>query len=372
MKTTQGRHVRHQPKVKDLYEDIPWAVEFLPDVIIELSRGPVRNAAIVESVTNNSRAWPEQLENGEKARKYVTARVQAAIDYLLRFNLVEKDLETAALYLTDLGYDFGRELDEAALQTISKLIEPAIKVKKRQVWRRSQWQPAPDVLRALRERIATAKQCIPATHSFEARSVAMAGRIAATLPNMRLDQMYAIWANAKRDLSHSKQVIRLAAPLVIDAIEKERSRRGPEAVSRLPSGEFFRWPSTEAEKGNNRLDFEADELGVLAQAGYHVGTARGEPEVKRRRTLTQLFQDEIKGAGGEWGRPGSAGRLKKMAYTIAALARNGKRREAHMARAVAEWADDLEYLHDRYYVGRFDFPWPSLPRQGASPGLSAR
>lgn len=84
-----------------------------------------------------------------------------------------------------------------------------------------------------------------------------------------------------------------------------------------------------------------------SQAGYRVGSTRGEPEAARWRTLARLFHDDIAHAprGGEWGSRGSARRLKKIAYTIAALAWNAKRRGLQMERAVTEWEADLEYLH---------------------------
>jgi hypothetical protein len=217
-------------------------------------------------------------------------------------------------------------------------------------------------LRSLSERIEAAKQGLPRKHPLEARAAAIAARIAASLPEMPLDKMYILWTNASKNLSHSKQVLRLAAPMLLNAIDRERKRRGPEAVSPLLNGDFFRWPSTAAKKGDGQLYFEADEFGVLAQAGYRVGVTRGEPEAARWRTLARLFQDEIAPAlsGGEWGSRGSARRLKKLAYTIAALTRNAKRRGLPMERAVAEWETDLEYLHGRFYVGRFDFPWPNI------------
>ncbi len=222
------------------------------------------------------------------------------------------------------------------------------------------WKLDAEAIRSLSERIATAKQSLPRKHPLEARAEAMATRIAATLPDMPLDKMYVLWTNVGKDLSHSKQVLRLAAPMLLRAIEQERNRRGPGAVSPLPNGGFFRWPSTTAEGGDSQLHFEADAFGVLAQAGYRVGVTRGEPEVARRRTLARLFQDDITHVppGGEWGNHGSARRLKKLAYTIAALTRNAKRRGPQMARAVTEWEADLKYLYDRFYVGRFDFPWP--------------
>jgi hypothetical protein len=96
-------------------------------------------------------------------------------------------------------------------------------------------------------------------------------------------------------------------------------------------------------KGDGQLYFEADAFGVLAQAGYRVGVTRGEPEAARWRTLARLFQDEIVHAppGGEWGSRGSARRLKKLAYTIAALTRNAKRRGLPMERAGGRMGDRL-------------------------------
>jgi hypothetical protein len=54
---------------------------------------------------------------------------------------------------------------------------------------------------------------------------------------------------------------------------------------------------------------------------------------------TRLFQDDVAQAPFEieWGSRGSGRRLKKMAYTIAALTRNAKRRGLQMAEAVSEW-----------------------------------
>ena len=61
----------------------------------------------------------------------------------------------------------------------------------------------------------------------------------------------------------------------------------------------------------------------------------------------------------QWGDPGSVARLKKLAESIAAFARNAKRkREADMQAAVDDWESDLRFLHDKYYSGRYNFGWP--------------
>jgi hypothetical protein len=285
---------------------------------------------------------------------------------LIRSALVKLELNRfkkgrkGRLYLTDDGYEFVRKLTVDVIQALSSRIEPAISVGgKGKIKPTLPWRPDADALRILSDRIETAKRSLPRVPP-EDQAAVMAAKIAASLPDMPLDKIYMLWMNASKNLSHSKQVFRLAAAILLDAIEKERERRGPDAVSPLPNGGFFRWPSTIAEQGDGQLSFEADPFGVLAQAGYRVGTTRGEPEAARQRTLIRLFQDEIADAPhGEWGTRGSAPRLKKLAYTIAALTRNAKRRGPQMERAVAEWEADLQYLHDRFYVGRFDFPWPN-------------
>jgi hypothetical protein len=48
-----------------------------------------------------------------------------------------------------------------------------------------------------------------------------------------------------------------------------------------------------------------------------------------------------------------------MAETIAALARNAKRRaDVGMEGAIEDWEDDLDFLFRAFYRGRFRFGWP--------------
>jgi hypothetical protein len=64
----------------------------------------------------------------------------------------------------------------------------------------------------------------------------------------------------------------------------------------------------------------------------------------------------------EWGADRSARRLRKMAECIASFTKNAKRREDESYDdAIREWESDLQYLYDRYYIGKFhfDFVWPS-------------
>ena len=282
-----------------------------------------------------------------------------AISFLLVSGFVVHEYKKGPLFITERGRDFVRDLNAEALKRIANKIEGRAKGNGKS-GPAPVWQATASVMQTLSDRIETARRSLPREYPLRAKAEILAARIAAGLPEMPVDQMYVLWTNAQKYMSGPKEILRLAAPMLLNAIEEERQRRGSEAISLLPNGGFFRWPSTKAEHGDGLLQFEADAFGVLAQAGYRVGVARGEPEFARRRTLARLFEDAItQGPAREWGSKGSARRLKKLADTIAALTRNAKRRGPQMARAVAEWEADLGYLHDRYYVGKFDFPWPS-------------
>ncbi|WP_377828788.1 hypothetical protein ACFKHW_37605 [Bradyrhizobium lupini] len=342
--------------VLDLHDGLPFAAELIPDIFIQLNHGPVIHKILVARLLATVRIPRDDAITNNKFR----SKAQAAISHLLGASLVERETKIGPLYLTDRGYDFVRKLRPEVLQNLSSKIEPKVKARGK-VKSKPVWKPDLEVLRTLSERIETAKRGLPRQHPLEERAGGMAAKIIASLPDMPLDKLYVLWTNASKQESHSKQILRLAAPMLLDAIDKERRRRGLDAVSLLPNGEFFRWPSTIAKEGDGQLSFEADAFGVLALAGYRVGAKRGEPEAARWRTLSRLFQDEIAHApAGDWGTRGSARRLKKLAYTIAALTRNAKRRGPQMDRAVSEWQTDLDHLHGRFYVGRFDFPWPKL------------
>lgn len=130
-----------------------------------------------------------------------------------------------------------------------------------------------------------------------------------------------------------------------------------------PDGKYFRWPETLVGKqtGSGSVVETANEVGVLRSMGYQVGV-HGLPSNERRRLLNLIFERELKLALppaylSEWGRPGTPTRLRKLAHTIAALTRNMKRRSAD-APSIEEWEEDLAYLKQRFYIGRFSFDWP--------------
>ncbi|MBS5905150.1 hypothetical protein [Roseomonas mucosa] len=183
------------------------------------------------------------------------------------------------------------------------------------------------------------------------------------LPAMRLADTVTLWRNALRILHDAaKRPQHAQASLVLAAIRQEWTKRRGRAP--VP-GDYFDWPGTDARPGYTELDTEQWlKHGVLQFVGYKVGNTDGEPQGVRERILSELFSGPIPPAFppaylDEWGKPGSSARLKKMADTIAALARNAKRRrDARMMFAIRDWERDLEYLYLEYYVGHFQFDWP--------------
>jgi len=130
-------------------------------------------------------------------------------------------------------------------------------------------------------------------------------------------------------------------------------------------GHPFPWPDTEAMPGHQRLPqgvFEID-TGLLSTMGYRVGM-EGIGEARRRDILDDIYEQELFLLKGhpqerEWGKPRTATRLRKMALVLASLTKLSKRMRTPPRIAIAEWESDLRYLKKVFYVGRYDFTWPS-------------
>ena len=189
-----------------------------------------------------------------------------------------------------------------------------------------------------------------------------------------MSQLMRLWNNAAR-LSKDKKVTKKGDPtdavIVLKEIEKEWKRRG--AHPPKPE-EFFEWPSSDADRGDGRLSAAGWVVeGVLSYMGYHVGRTNGQSSDIRRRILELVFEGELPpvfepGYQREWGQPATAGRLHKMAETIAALSRNAKRRKSvKMRSAIKSWDQDLEFLYENFYIDRFHFAWPSSRIELANP-----
>ncbi len=128
----------------------------------------------------------------------------------------------------------------------------------------------------------------------------------------------------------------------------------------------FPWPTTNAPIGIHGLgDVFKYKEGLLSYVGYRVGN-EGEPERVRQSILDWVFHNHLpnvkfKSYMLEWGDPESVTRLRKMAQTLAALTRNNKRNtHADYSVTIQNRESDLKYLYEEYYVGRFQFVWPSL------------
>lgn len=127
----------------------------------------------------------------------------------------------------------------------------------------------------------------------------------------------------------------------------------------------FPWPSVEVEPSSHtsNLFIDAAAQGLLACLGYRVGQ-HGLNLYDRRLLLTTVFMDRLPPVNSaeymqSWGVPETSQRLRIIADSIAAFVRNAKRRKNIPTEAVADWTDDLDFLHAAFYKGRYDFPWPS-------------
>jgi hypothetical protein len=136
----------------------------------------------------------------------------------------------------------------------------------------------------------------------------------------------------------------------------------PQQISQ-PDGKYFRWPDTSVGGHSSHWGTVevTQEVGVLKSIGYQVGL-HSIPLHERRRLLSRVYEHKLTMALesaylNEWGSVGSSLRLKKLAHTIASLTRNMKRRNGD-APSIEDWESDLAYLKQRYYDGKYDFPWP--------------
>jgi hypothetical protein len=179
-----------------------------------------------------------------------------------------------------------------------------------------------------------------------------------------------------RDLGRLQNVFqKLAVPdhALRDQAVSVRDEISLEWCRRAEQSEWFDWPSTAVARGPTSGRLSGSDWrpqGMLSLLGYHVGeTLPLHPSI-RERILEYAFEHHLPPVGDvayfrEWGEPQSAHRLQKLANTLAALARNAKRRDtAILARAINEWEQDLIYLYEQYYVRLFHFGWPVTEPSG--------
>lgn len=117
--------------------------------------------------------------------------------------------------------------------------------------------------------------------------------------------------------------------------------------------------------GTHTYKFAGNEQsGILARLGYKVGH-NGMSISNRRDILDFAFNNELPPTTSpeymeEWGTRLSAKRLKKLANCLSTFAANAKNHSGgDYSVAIKHWRDDLKYLRNEYYEGKFNFKWPS-------------
>ncbi|MCB1021792.1 MAG: hypothetical protein KDC27_17805 [Acidobacteria bacterium] len=155
------------------------------------------------------------------------------------------------------------------------------------------------------------------------------------------------------------------AELLFRARRPARELRDEIAKELQRAHAYFAWPTTEASSGAGAIDdsYFDHAQGVLGYLGYRVGMS-GIPQGQRSDLLDHVYGNTLPPVNSreymeQWGEPSTAMRLRKMAESLAAFARNAKRRNPRaMAAAIQDWEDDLRYLKKSYYTGRYAFLWP--------------
>lgn len=135
-------------------------------------------------------------------------------------------------------------------------------------------------------------------------------------------------------------------------------------LSQLQKTQYAWSTMTNSETQDLSTDAFKYEEGVLRHYGYKVGM-HGLPENERWEILDSIFLNPLSNNVGdasylsEWGEPGSSRRLQKLAESIAAFARNTKRRrKGDFSKAIRDWETDLAYLERTHYRNRFSFQYP--------------
>ncbi len=184
----------------------------------------------------------------------------------------------------------------------------------------------------------------------------------------------AIWRNAVRITTDEARVkLHEQARVMIRMIEKEWDDR----VAKADLAETFRWPDAiarrassgkEGSKGRSFDVMVGD--GMLKEMGYRVGR-NGLSSPVRQRMLSEIFARSLppvfpKPYMDQWGANGSARRLHKIADCLAAFARNSARLPGNYDEAISDWQEDLEFLHDTHYAGRYGFGWPKSVEASAA------
>ena len=95
------------------------------------------------------------------------------------------------------------------------------------------------------------------------------------------------------------------------------------------------------------------ETGLLAALGYRVGSTRGLKPDLRRAILARVYNTDLplvysRSYMAQWGEPKSWQRKRKMTNTLVGFIES-KNGQSCFEKAVREWSEDLEYLHEHIF-----------------------
>lgn len=183
-----------------------------------------------------------------------------------------------------------------------------------------------------------------------------------------------IWQNAVRiTTDKARAKYHEQAEVIIRMINEEWEKR----MERADLADSFRWPDAtarySASEKEGRSGWTSDVMvddGMLKEMGYKVGR-NGLSTPVRQRMLSEIFTRALppvfpKPYMDQWGANGSARRLHKIADCLAAFARNAARLPGNYDEAISDWQEDLEFLHETHYAGRFGFGWPKRAEASAA------
>lgn len=197
-------------------------------------------------------------------------------------------------------------------------------------------------------------------------------KMRANLSAAGMNNLKVSYINATVLMRSDDPEVRAKAEQGLSMIVEEMARRSsePRAARERPAvdvADGFSWPSTALAGERSRRggsDF-FDDLGdgMLKFFGYKAGNY-GLSGDDRQEILDSIFYQELPpifhpDEMTSWGEPESPERLRRLARSLAFLARSQKLRQGvDNEEAISNWEDDLDYLYDNYYVDRFDFAWP--------------
>ncbi len=188
-----------------------------------------------------------------------------------------------------------------------------------------------------------------------------------SISEMSFDELKSKWMSGVGYLGKFSQnglaredILRVGAR--VEAIEQEWLHR-VELLEADP--DCFDWPSTQLNLDRENFGYGSQhEDGYLGYLDYHVGKTSELSANERSYLLSKIFMASLPPLNDlryfrSWAIPGSAARLRKMAELIANFAKSRKGRTiGDWSVAITHWEQDLKYLHDEHYVGKFDFFWP--------------